>query len=371
MNNSNASTSDIQTGAEQLSVYLPLLNDKRIAIIGNQSSIIHQTHLVDTLLSLNLSVMKVFSPEHGFRGKADAGEKVTSSKDVKTNLPIISLYGDNKKPSQAQLSGIDIIVFDIQDVGVRFYTYISTLHYVMEAAAEAKISVIVLDRPNPNGHYIDGPLLDTNFRSFIGMHPVPVVYGMTIGEYAMMINGEYWLKDSLTCDLTVIPLKNYTHSSMYSLPVSPSPNLKTDVSIQLYPSLCLFEGTIVSVGRGTETPFEVFGHPDFPKDLYSFTPKPMEGSKAPLLMNKVCYGYNLTNQNERINRFSLEYILIAQKFIGAEKLYDNPRFFNLLAGNNVLIEQLKSGKSEKEIRATWVDGLEEFKKIRKKYLIYN
>lgn len=361
----------IETGAEQLSDYLPFLENKKIAIVGNQTSLIHKTHLVDSLLNLELNIVKVFSPEHGFRGKADAGEKVSSSVDIKTNLPIVSLYGDNKKPSQEQLKGVEVIVFDIQDVGVRFYTYISTLHYVMEAAAEAKIPVIVLDRPNPNGHYIDGPVLDTNFRSFIGMHPVPVVYGVTIGEYAQMINGEHWLKDSLICDLKVIPLKNYTHSSTYSLPVAPSPNLKTNASIQFYPSLCLFEGTIVSVGRGTETPFETFGHPDFPNDLYSFTPKPMEGSKTPLLMNKVCYGYQLSSQAERMNRFSLEYIMTAQKFIGAEKLYDNPRFFNLLAGNNVLIEQLKRGMNEEEIRATWDDGLEEFKKIRKKYLIYN
>lgn len=366
-----AQKTTIETGAEQLSEYLPFLENKKIAIVGNQTSLIHKSHLVDSLLNLKLNIVKVFSPEHGFRGKADAGEKVSSSVDTKTNLPIVSLYGDNKKPRQEQLQGIDVIVFDIQDVGVRFYTYISTLHYVMEAAAEAKIPVIVLDRPNPNGHYVDGPVLDTNFRSFIGMHPVPVVYGMTIGEYAKMINGERWLKDSLVCDLKVITLKNYSHSSTYSFPVPPSPNLKTDASIQFYPSLCLFEGTIVSVGRGTETPFEIFGHPDFPKDLYSFTPKPMEGSKAPLLMNNMCYGYQLSSKTARLNRFSLEYLMIAQKFIGAEKLYDNPRFFNLLAGNNVLIEQLKDGMNEEEIRKTWQERLQEFKTIREKYLIYN
>ena len=359
----------ILAGADQTELYISKLVGKKVVVVGNQTSVIGQSHLVDSLQKLGINIVKAFSPEHGFRGVADAGEKVNSSVDSKTGIPIVSLYGSNKKPTQEQLKGVEIIVFDVQDVGVRFYTYISTLHYVMEAAAEAKIPVIILDRPNPNGHYVDGPVLESAYKSFIGMHKVPVVYGMTIGEYGQMINGEGWLSGSLVCDLSVIPLKNYTHQSSYSLSIAPSPNLKTDEAINLYPSLCLFEGTVVSVGRGTETPFEIYGHPDFPKTDFSFTPKPMEGAKSPLLMNKLCNGYNL-HQSKNLASFNLEYIIQANKLLGSEKLFSNSKFFNLLAGNSVLIEQIKKKVPESEIRKSWEKGLAEFELVREKYLIY-
>ena len=366
----NKTETKIIVGAERTDQYFPILAGKKIAVVGNQTSLIGKTHLVDSLISAKFNLVKVFSPEHGFRGTSDAGAKVYSSIDKKTGLPIVSLYGSNKKPTQEQLKGIDIVVFDIQDVGVRFYTYISTLHYVMEACAEANIPLIVLDRPNPNGHYIDGPILEEKYKSFIGMHPVPIVYGMTIGEYGQMINGESWLEKDLKCDLKVIALQNYVHSSSYSLPVAPSPNLQTDNSIQLYPSLCLFEGTSISVGRGTSTPFEIYGHPKFPDSLYSFIPKSMIGSSDPIFKGQKCFGYDLTLPAERMEQLNLSYLIDASKILSPTELFEHPKFFNNLAGNAILQEQIKTGKSEEEIRQSWKDGLDKFAMIREKHLLY-
>lgn len=364
--------STLQTGAERTGEYLTALKGKKVGVVGNQSSLIGDVHLVDSLLSLDIDVKKVFSPEHGFRGDADAGEHVQSGKDEKTGLPIVSLYGKNKKPTAAQLNGLDVVVFDIQDVGVRFYTYISTLHYVMEACAESNIPVIVLDRPNPNAHYVDGPVLDMKYKSFVGMHPVPIVYGMTIGEYGKMINGEKWLANNATCDLTVIGCENYTHDTPYSLPVAPSPNLRSDRSIQLYPSLCLLEATTVTVGRGTEGPFERYGHPDFPKTTFAFTPKSGPGSKNPKHKDKVCNGYDLNLvKYDRLYSLDLSFITNSNKLLNGKLFVDREKFFNLLAGNNVLIKQLQEGKSEEEIRQSWQEELGAFKEIREKYVIYD
>ncbi|MBL4861870.1 MAG: DUF1343 domain-containing protein [Crocinitomicaceae bacterium] len=358
-------------GAVRLDLYLPFLEQKSVGVVGNQSSMVHETHLVDTLIQEGVHIIRVFSPEHGFRGKADAGEHVSSEKDEKTGLPIISLYGKNKKPTNAQLEGIDIMIFDIQDVGVRFYTYISTLHYVMEACAENNIPLIILDRPNPNGHYVDGPILDTNFRSFVGMHPIPIVHGMTIGEYGKMINGEKWLKNGITCELTVIECLYYEHQTQYTLPIPPSPNLRSDVSIALYPSLCLLEATTVSVGRGTDGPFERYGHPLFPKTDFSFVPEASEGSKHPKHEGKVCHGYNLnTPENLRMEQLDLSFLMNANELLDGKLFVSRERFFNLLAGNDLLIEQLKSGMREEDIRASWQEGLDQFKITRSKYLIY-
>ena len=359
-------------GIERIHLFKDSLINKRIAVVGNQTSIINNVHLVDSLLNLGLNVVKVFAPEHGFRGQADAGEKVHSSVDEKTGIPLISLYGNNKKPSQDQLSDVDIVIYDIQDVGVRFYTYISTLHYVMEACAEFGKQVVVLDRPNPNGHYIDGPIREPEHRSFVGMHPVPIVYGMTIGEYAMMINGERWLKDSLLCNLWVIPCKNYTHKTKYVLPVPPSPNLRSEQAITLYPSLCLFEATTVSVGRGTDKPFEVYGHPLFPPSGYSFVPVSSHGAKSPLHENKVCYGFDLSKESSRRKyELNLSYLIRAKELLGDSLSFINQNgFFDRLAGTSALREQLMNGWSAKEIRSTWKPGLDQFKEIRSKYLLY-
>ena len=281
---------NVTVGAESISDYIQDLENKKVAVVGNQSSLVNGVHLVDTLISLNIDVVKVFSPEHGFRGKADAGEKVKSGIDSKTGLSIISLYGSNKKPKAEQLKGVDVVLFDIQDVGARFYTYISTLHYVMEACAENNIKLIVLDRPNPNGHYVDGQVLNPKYKSFVGMHQVPVVHGMTIGEYAQMINGENWLKNEIKCDLKVVNVKGWDHTQFYKLPIKPSPNLPNMLSIYLYPSLCFFEGTVVSVGRGTSFPFQVVGHPKFGEATFNFTPKPTSGAKHTKLENEKCFG---------------------------------------------------------------------------------
>lgn len=358
-------------GIERIHLILDSLKGKRIAVVANQTSVVNKQHLVDTLLALKLNVVKVFAPEHGFRGEADAGEKINHSVDSKTGLPLVSLYGNNKKPSVDQLKDVDIIVFDIQDVGVRFYTFISTLHYVMEAAAENGKKVIVLDRPNPNAHYIDGPVLEKEFTSFVGMHPVPIVYGMTIGEYAMMINGENWLENGVKCDLSVLPCKNYTHQTSYSLPIAPSPNLKTDRAIALYPSLCLFEGTTVSLGRGTERPFELYGHPKFPQTTFEFTPIPMPGAKTSTQLNKKCNGYDLSNVPLRLTKINLEYLINANKLLADSGIFINQNvFFNRLAGNSILRDQLHECWSEEEIRATWKVGIDNFKVIRSKYLLY-
>ena len=357
---------NIVLGAERTETYLPLLKNKKVGVIGNQSSMIVNTHLVDSLLSLGIDVVKVFSPEHGFRGTADAGAIIEDGIDSKTGIPIISLYGNNKKPRKEQLKEIDILVFDIQDVGVRFYTYISTLHYVMEAAAENNINVIVLDRPNPNGHYIDGPILDTTFQTFVGMHAIPIVHGMTIGEYGKMINEENWI--STKCDLTIIKMENYTHDMSYNLPIKPSPNLPNARSINLYPSLCLFEGTSISIGRGTDYPFQHFGAP-YLESSYSFTPKSGEGSKYPKHEDIVCFGTDLRFQDNYLTTINLNWIIEAYKQCPEkEEFFTN--FFDKLAGTDKLRKQIIAGETAREIKATWKEGLEDFKKIRKKYLIY-
>ncbi len=359
-------------GIDRLHLFIDSLKNKRIAVVGNQTSVVNGKHLVDTLLALNLNVVKVFSPEHGFRGDVDAGEKIEHSVDEKTGIPLVSLYGNNKKPTSEQLENVDIVIYDIQDVGVRFYTFISTLHYVMEACAENKKNLVVLDRPNPNAHYVDGPILESEFKSFVGMHPVPIVYGMTIGEYAMMINGEKWLANGIHCDLWVIPCKNYKHKLKYSLPIPPSPNLRTDEAIALYPSLCLFEATTVSIGRGTDKPFEVYGHPRFPKSSFSFTPVSTAGSKSPPQMNKLCYGFDLTKSTTKRNyEINLTYLIQAKDLLGDSAVFiDQNSFFNRLAGTASLKDQLYKGWSAKEIRETWKPGLEAFMITRKKYLLY-
>jgi uncharacterized protein YbbC (DUF1343 family) len=362
----SAQAQNIVLGAERTDIYLPLLKNKKVGVVGNQTSMIANTHLVDSLLSLDINIMTVFSPEHGFRGTADAGAKIEDGIDSKTGLPIISLYGNNKKPRKEQLKGIDILVFDIQDVGVRFYTYISTLHYVMEAAAESNIKVIVLDRPNPNGHYIDGPILDTTFQTFVGMHAIPIVHGMTIGEYGKMINEENWI--STKCDLTIIKMENYTHDMSYNLPIKPSPNLPNARSINLYPSLCLFEGTSISIGRGTDYPFQHFGAP-YLESSYSFTPKSGEGSKYPKHEDIVCFGTDLRFQDNYLTTINLNWIIEAYKQCSEKEEFFTD-FFDKLAGTDKLKKQIIAGMTVREIKASWEEGLEDFKKIRKKYLIY-
>jgi uncharacterized protein YbbC (DUF1343 family) len=364
---------NIETGAQQTERYLSLLKDKKIAIVANQTSVIFKkntiyTHLVDSLFQLNINIKKVFSPEHGFRGKADASEKVEDGVDAKTGISIVSLYGKNKKPSNEQLKDIDVVVFDIQDVGVRFYTYISTLHYVMEACAENKIPLIVLDRPNPNGHYVDGPTLEPEHQSFVGMHPVPLVYGMTIGEYAKMINGENWLKNKIKCNLTVIPLKNYTHNSQYHLAIRPSPNLPNDQAINLYPSLGFFEGTTINAGRGTETQFQIYGAPFFPKSDFSYTPQPNFGAKYPKHQGKLCNGVDLTKV-DRLNFVTISYVIDAYNKTPKTEKFFGPTF-TVHAGNTELEKQIKEGLSAEKIESLWQPKIEAFKKIRAKYLIY-
>jgi uncharacterized protein YbbC (DUF1343 family) len=368
-----------QVGAESISEYLPYLHNQRVAIVGNQTSVIGSTFLVDTLLSLGIDVTLLFAPEHGFRGNHDAGEKVKHSQDSKTGLQIFSLHGKTHKPTKKSLENVDVILFDVQDVGARFYTYISTLHYVMEAAAENNKKLIVLDRPNPNAHYIDGPILDKQFKSFVGMHPVPVVYGMTIGEYGEMINGEFWLKDSLQADLKVVKLKNWTHDKEYILPVPPSPNLPNQLSIYLYPSLCFFEGTEVSIGRGTEHPFQVWGHPKANCDMldhFSFQPVSIKGkSKHPKHENTFCRGIDFRGyaQDSIRKHWKLKISILqeAQDCVQPDKeFFNRSTFFNLLAGNSQLINQLKERKNEEEIRESWELELEKFKLIRAKYLLY-
>lgn len=363
----------LSLGAERLNLYLDSLKGKRVAIVGNQTTMVGQVHLVDTLISLGIKIQKVFSPEHGFRGDAEAGEKVNSSIDTKTGVALVSLYGNNKKPKASQMTDVDIVVYDIQDVGVRFYTYISTLHYVMESCAENKIPLIVLDRPNPNGHYVDGPVRDSTQKSFLAMHPVPIVYGMTIGEYAMMVNGEFWLADSLTCDLNIVPCKNYSHKTRYSVPIPPSPNLRSDAAIALYPSICLFEATTVSIGRGTERPFEYYGHPKFPPTDFSFTPISSFGAKNPLWENKLCYGYDLSATTlKRTYDINLNWVLDAKHLLGDSLPFiDQNNFFDKLAGNSILRKQILSGISAKEIRASWKPGIQAFRRIRAKYLLYD
>ncbi len=372
VNNNVLKAEDAIVGASRLELYINKLEGKSVGIIANQTSIINGTHLIDTLLNKGVNVIKIFTPEHGFRGTADEGASINNSIDEKTQLPIISLYGNNKKPNETQLKDIDILIFDLQDVGTRFYTYISTMTYIMEAAAENNIPLIVLDRPNPNGFYVDGPVLELENKSFVGLHQVPIVYGLTIGEYALMVNGEYWLSDSLQCDLTIIPLGNYDRNAIYELPIKPSPNLPNWESVYLYPSLCFFEGTIVSVGRGTEFPFQVYGHPKMTDD-FVFTPRQSDGRRAPLLCNEECHGeYLMTYAHDfkrNKNQINLSWIINAYNQLKEEgKFFNN--FFVKLSGTSELQQQIEQGMTEKEIRATWKEGLDNYKKIRKKYLIY-
>lgn len=362
----------IVVAANHTKSYISLLKNKNIGVVANQTSVIFKeksyTHLIDSLLQLNIAIKKVFSPEHGFRGNIDAAKHVANGIDTKTGLPIISLYGKNKKPTVANLKGLDLVVFDIQDVGVRFYTYISTLHYVLEACAENNIPVLVLDRPNPNAHYVDGPMLNPTYSSFVGKHPVPLVYGMTIGEYANMINGEQWLKGKIKCDLTVIPLQNYTHQSNYHLPIRPSPNLPNDTAINLYPSLGFFEGTPINAGRGTEQQFQHYGSALFPKNTFIYTPKSNFGSKYPKDQNKVCYGVNLVHTPKQ-NKINIKWLVDAyQKYPNKQKFFG--RTFTIHVGDTVLEQQLKQGLSALEIENSWKPAIEKFKKIRGKYLLY-
>lgn len=359
----------IGTGAENSKLYLPLLKDKKIGIVTNQSGLLsNNTHIVDFLVKKNIVIKKIFAPEHGFRGTADAGEHVVDGKDPKTGLPIISLYGDNKKPKPAQLAEIDIMVFDLQDVGARFYTYISSLHYVMEACAEQNIPLIILDRPNPNGNIIDGPVLEKEYSSFVGMHTIPILHGMTIGEYGQMINGENWLKNGIQCKLTIIPCTNYDRQMNYSLPVKPSPNLPNDQAINLYASLCLFEGTNVSVGRGTEKQFQIYGSPFLPKSDFSFIPKPNIGAQNPVYNGLECFGEDLSATN-KVNQLQLKWLISAYKTTTAKSKFFNG-FFTKLAGTKKLQLQIENGVPEEEIRKSWEKGLIEFKEMRSQYLIY-
>jgi uncharacterized protein YbbC (DUF1343 family) len=386
-------------GANRLSVYVPMLKNKKIGVFANQTSMVGNTHLVDTLRKLGVNITVIFGPEHGFRGTADAGEKIGNYIDDRTGIPVISLYGSKRKPSTEDLANVDIMLFDIQDVGVRFYTYISSLQDYMESAFQNSKPLLILDRPNPNGFYIDGPVLELPYRSFIGMQTVPVVYGMTIGEYGMMIAGERWLSDQANAKhdfyrtannsadtpfhFLVIKCGNYTHQTKYDLPIKTSPNLPDMQSVYWYPSTCYFEGTILSEGRGTPTPFQVFGHPSLPQNLYSFTPVSTDGAKEPKLKNQLCYGWNLSGTKEEIlkkidGRIQLSYLLNAYKmfpekdkfFLLAKSGKKEDHFFNKLAGTSTLMEQIIAGKTEAEIRKSWEPGLVKFKAIRTKYLMY-
>jgi len=384
--------SRIIPGAERMNVYLPLIKGKRIGIFANQTSMVGDVHLVDTLKKSGVDIKVIFGPEHGFRGVASAGEKIGNYIDEKTGIPIVSLYGEKRRPSAEDLKDVDILIFDIQDVGARFYTIISSLQEYMEAAMESSKPLLILDRPNPNGFYVDGPVLDPKFKSFVGMQPVPIVYGMTIAEYAFMISGENWLSEKANqkyayyrtaqnspdtpFHFQVIKCQNYTHKSKYILPVKPSPNLPEIESIYLYPSTCLFEGTALSEGRGTERPFQLFGHPLLPHNLYAFVPKPNEGAKSSKHYYETCYGWNLHGTPGEVlkkvdNHVQLKWLMEAYRlFPGKDSFFLKSNSFNRLAGNDVLMQQIKDGRSEKEIRKSWEPALGEFKKIRKKYLLY-
>ena len=384
--------SRIIPGAERMNVYLPLIKGKRIGIFANQTSMVGDVHLVDTLKKSGVDIKVIFGPEHGFRGVASAGEKIGNYIDEKTGIPIVSLYGEKRRPSAEDLKDVDILIFDIQDVGARFYTIISSLQEYMEAAMESSKPLLILDRPNPNGFYVDGPVLDPKFKSFVGMQPVPIVYGMTIAEYAFMIAGENWLSEKASqkyayyrtaqnspdtpFHFQVIKCQNYTHKSKYILPVKPSPNLPEIESIYLYPSTCLFEGTALSEGRGTERPFQLFGHPLLPHNLYAFVPKPNEGAKSSKHYYETCYGWNLHGTPGEVlkkvdNHVQLKWLMEAYRlFPGKDSFFLKSNSFNRLAGNDVLMQQIKDGRSEKEIRKSWEPALGEFKKIRKKYLLY-
>lgn len=392
INNASFAQTRIIPGAERMEVYVPMLKGKSVAVFANQTSMVGNIHLVDALVKKGIKVVKIFGPEHGFRGNADAGEKIGNYTDEETGIPVISLYGSKRRPSDDDLKDVDIMIFDIQDVGVRFYTYISSMQEYMEAAFENSKPLLILDRPNPNGFYVDGPVLDKKFKSFVGMQPVPIVYGLTIGEYAMMIAGEKWLTEKANkkqeyylhaknlkdtpFHFLVIKCKNYDHKSKYILPVKPSPNLPEIQSIYWYPSTCFFEATNLSEGRGTEKPFQYFGHPSLPKTLFSFTPHSMEGATDPKLKDKVCYGWNLSGTPQQVlkqvnNRIQLKWILQAYKlFPDKSKFFLNSKSLNRLAGNDILMKQIINGASEAAIRKTWEPALSKYKKIRKKYLLY-
>jgi len=360
-------------GANQLELYKNIIEGKSVAVVANQTSMIGSTHLVDKLLSIEINIKVIFSPEHGFRNLADAGEIINNGKDPETGIPLISLYGSHLKPTSQDLSGIDVVIFDIQDVGTRFYTYISTLHYIMESCAENHVKCLVLDRPNPNGFYFDGNILDTAYSSFVGMDPVPVVHGMTVGEYAGMINGEGWLKNGISCDLVVIKCKNYSHKTLYDLPVKPSPNLPNQTSVYLYPSICFFEGTAISLGRGTSFPFQVFGSPDLPDKGFSFIPESVPGAKNPPLLGIKCFGTDLRDAIEKKlvpkPELNLNWLISAYNdFPQKDKFFTS--YFDVLAGGPVLREQIQKGMTSEQIRETWKEGLARFSKIRQKYLLY-
>jgi uncharacterized protein YbbC (DUF1343 family) len=382
----------VQTGADRMEVYLPLLKNKKVAIFANPTSVVGKTHLVDTLLKSGIRIVKIFGPEHGFRGDADAGEHVGDQIDKKTGIPIVSLYGNHKKPTSEDLADVDVVVFDVQDVGVRFYTYISSLEYLLEACIELHKPLMVLDRPNPNGFYVDGPVLNKKFKSFVGMQAIPVVHGLTIGEYSMMLMGEKWLSEKAnkinsynvsttpTVDtpfhVQVIKCKGYTHQTIYELPVMPSPNLKDMQSIYWYPSTCFFEGTVLSEGRGTDKPFQIFGHPTLPKNLYAFTPKPNAGAKNSKCFFQECYGWNLNGTKAAVlkavnNQIQLKHLLKAyEMFPGKDSFFLKNNFIDKLAGTDDLKKQIIEGKSEAQIRASWEPALAEYKAMRKKYLLY-
>ena len=363
----------IRCGDERTDLYYPLLRHKNIAVVANAASVVGKENLVDILVRDGLKVEIIFCPEHGFRNFADAGQILRNSVDSATKLPVISLYGKKKRPEPQDLADIDIVVFDLQDVGVRFYTYISTLSYMMEACSQSNIPLMVLDRPNPNGFYIDGPVMDSSLFSFVGLHTVPIVYGMTIGEYAKMINEEGWLKNGMICDLSVIPLENYTHQSRYELPANPSPNLRNMNAVYLYPSLCLFEGTIISVGRGTAMPFEIYGHPAFKGFSFEFIPRPEKGSTDLLYSGQLCRGLDLrnfyNNHPRLMGRLNLNWLIMSYQTLGTDPHFFND-YFDRLAGTPSLRQQIKAGRTEMEIRQSWQPDLDKFKEIRAKYLLY-
>lgn len=369
----NSSKKDPIPGANQIELYKSIIEGKSVAVVANQTSMIGQTHLVDKLLSIGVNIKVIFAPEHGFRNLADAGERIENGRDADTGIPLISLYGSHFKPTAQDLAGIDVVIFDIQDVGTRFYTYISTLHYILESCAENNVRCLVLDRPNPNGFYFDGNVLDTAYSSFVGMDPVPVVHGMTVGEYAKMINDEGWLKNGLKCNLAVIKCKNYTHKTLYELPIKPSPNLPNQTSVYLYPSICFFEGTSVSLGRGTSFPFQVFGNPDLPDRGFSFVPESVPGAKNPPLLGVKCFGTDLRDAIEMKlvpkPELNLDWVISAYNDFPNKDKFFNP-YFDVLAGGPVLREQIQKGMTSEQIRETWKDGLAKFAKIREKYLLY-
>ena len=361
----------LKTGAEQTNLYVSDLKGKTIALVVNHTSMIGKMHLADSLLSLGIKIKTIFAPEHGFRGTADAGEHVENGIDKKTGLPIVSLYGNNKKPSAAQLEGIDVVIFDIQDVGARFYTYTSTMHYVMEACAEQSKKLLILDRPNPNGHYVDGQVLDKKFASFVGLNPVPVVHGCTVGELAQMINGEGWLAGNKKCNIQIVKCLGYKHSTPYNPPIATSPNLPNLQSMLLYPSICFFEGTDVSVGRGTDKQFQVIGSPNLKNGSFTFTPEDKPGAKNPPQKGKLCYGEDLSKIDARNQAFTLKYVIdYYKKSDNKAKFFSSPSFFDKLAGSDTTRKQIIAGMTETQIRASWKADLDNYKTIRKKYLLY-